>query len=311
MPGTPREDNTRTITVTRDIAYLGLGREEKLDLYAPADASSEEPCPGIVIIHGGGWLGGGRANTREQNFGTVLARAGYVCASIDYALSRPAKATWPGNVHDCKRAVQFLRRYAGVYGVDPAHIGAIGGSAGGHLAAMLAVTGQDAVLEPAHPYPGVSSRVQAAVNMYGIADLFTWQATDPDGTPNGTLKYGASEQMLGCTAEGSPDVWRQASPVHHAAPGAAPILILHGDCDTTVGYNQAFEFAHRLGELNLEYQAHLIRDVGHTFDLEKWGQRPLPEPLAPLVTRFLDKHLKGSRLPYLDLNVRSSVVAAG
>jgi len=154
------------VVVRKDVSYLGPDRVEKLDLYLPAaEPKPGETRPAVVIIHGGGWTGGDKGAKREIEIGTTLAQHGYVCASINYVLAKPASPTWPDNLKDCKRAVRWLRKNAAELHVDPEHIGAIGGSAGGHLTAMLAVTDPSDGFEPAED-PGVSTRVQAAVPMY-------------------------------------------------------------------------------------------------------------------------------------------------
>ena len=91
----------------------------------------------MLIIHGGGWVGGDKGVSREFKIGTTLAKAGYVCASVNYTLER---GNWPQNLFDCKNAVRYLRKNSDNYQVDAKHIGVVGGSAGGHLALMVAYT---------------------------------------------------------------------------------------------------------------------------------------------------------------------------
>ena len=133
------------VRIEGNVAFLGEGRKEELDLYLPDEANTRKRFPAVVIIHGGGWFAGDKGARRERNIGVTLARSGYVCASINYRLAakketnfaQHLEAVWPGNLHDCKTAVRFLRKYADRYHIDPRHIGAIGGSAGGHLTAVL------------------------------------------------------------------------------------------------------------------------------------------------------------------------------
>src|SRR5262249_60357783 len=147
------------VKMEKDVDSPPPGRAEKLDLYLPPeDPKPGEKRPGIVIIHGGGWTGGNKGAKREINIGTTLAAHGYVLLSINYALASEGHPTWPGNLQDCKRAVRWLRKNAEKYHIDPDHIGVIGGSAGGHLTAMLAVTGPEDGFEPEED-PGISSRV--------------------------------------------------------------------------------------------------------------------------------------------------------
>ena len=257
--------------VEKDIAYLGQGREEKLDLYLPATAPRPgEKRPGIVIIHGGGWTGGDKGAKREINIGSTLASHGYVCASINYALATRGHPTWPTNLHDCKRAVRWLRENAEKYRIDPEHIGAIGGSAGGHLTAMLALTGPEDGLDPADD-PGLSCRVQAAVPMY----------------PHMAASMDRDHVMLPGTRSEVPDLYRRATPINYVTKDDPPMLILHGTADTTTPLSQSVRLATKLEEVGVEHQLVILQGAKHSFDLQ-FPQRDL----RGLVVGFFDKHLK-------------------
>jgi acetyl esterase/lipase len=184
-----------------------------------------------------------------------------------------------------------LRANAKRYQVDGDHIGVIGGSAGGHLTLMVAYTSGVKELTPKIPYPEVSDKVQACVDMYGITDLITRQATEADGTPNGKLREAG---LFPDRREESPDKWKQASPVCHVSRACPPTLILHGLADTTVDREQAVELDRKLSEQGVEHQLILIPGVGHTFDLQRWQRKPLPQDLRPVVVGFFDKHLKSA-----------------
>lgn len=280
------------VTIQKDVPYLAPGREERLDLYLPAGRADGVRSPSVVIIHGGGWRGGDKGAAREINIGTTLAKAGYVCASVNYRLYKPGGgAVWPVNLQDCKNAVRFLRVRAAEYGIDPARVGVIGGSAGGHLSLMVGFTGDHPTLSPAQPYPGVSDKVDAVVDLYGISNPHTWQETDDTGKPTGVFKLGAAA-MLGGSPEEVPDRWREASPVSHITTKTPPVLILHGTADTTVDRDQSRELADRLREGGVEHQLMLLEGIGHTFDLQTWRRKPLPLDLRPVVTGFFDKYLK-------------------
>ena len=275
------------VMIQRDVAYLTPDRKEKLDLYLPPGRPAS--APGIVIIHGGGWTGGQKAAGRELNIGNTLAKAGYVCASIDYRLDKEGR--WPTNVHDCKNAVRFLRKNAAKYGINPDRIGVIGGSAGGHLALMLGVTDGIPELEPSAPYPGTSSRVHAVIDLYGISDIRTRKQISPQGTP--LEKRVPSDAIFGDKGQISEADRALASPMMHLTrKGIPPILILHGDRDTTVDIDQSRDLDKRLTELNLEHQLIIVPGAGHTFDLQTWNKKPLAMDLRPVVVGFFDKWLK-------------------
>ena len=127
--------------VQTDVVYGKIGeRELKMDLMVPKE-KSENPLPVVVWIHGGAWLEG----TKEPNVALPLVKYGFVTASIEYRLT--PEAIWPAQIHDCKAAIRFLRANAKKFNIDPGRIGVWGSSAGGHLVAMLGLTGDVKSLE--------------------------------------------------------------------------------------------------------------------------------------------------------------------
>jgi acetyl esterase/lipase len=275
------------VTVQTDVAYLESGRGETLDLYLPAKRAAGLKSPAMVIIHGGGWTGGSKSAQREIKFGHFLAESGYVCVSVEYL--KEGKDRWPTNLKDCKNAVRFLRANAEKYQVDPENIGVIGGSAGGHLALMVAYTSQVKELSPEAPYPGVRDDVKVCVDLYGISNLLTRQGTEPDGTPNGKLR----EAGLFPDKRGeNVDKWKLASPVYHITSKTPPTLIMHGMIDTTVDRDQSIELAAKLKEAGVEHRLELLPGIGHTFDLDGWQKKKLPIEFRPLLLEFLDKYLR-------------------
>jgi acetyl esterase/lipase len=260
------------VRVERDVPYLEAGRAETADLYLPSGGAPGERRPAVLIIHGGGWTGGDKHNAREINIGTNLAAHGYVALSINYALATSRHATWPQNVHDCKTAVRWLRKNADRFQIDTNHIGVIGGSAGGHLAALLAVTGPADHLDPAQPYGEFSCAVQCAVDFYGPADLAQHRDL----------------AMLGKTRAQDPSIYRAASPVSYADRNDPPILIVHGTADKTVNVKQSELFAAALEAAGAPHQLVTVPGAGHSFDLE-----PRQRDLRPLVLGFFDRYLRG------------------
>lgn len=274
-------------TVRKDLPFLGPDRAEKLDLYLPAPAVARRGA--VVWIHGGGWTGGTKGAAREVQVCSTLAAAGYVCVCVDYKLGRGA---WPENLLDCKNAVRYLRTQAKELGIDPERIAVGGGSAGGHLALMVAFTAGQPALEPAAPYPGVSSTVRCVFDLYGITNLLTRQETKPDGTPVGGRKEGGAAVVF--AGADRDEVFRRASPVSHIRADSPPVLILHGRADTTVDFEQSVELARTLAERRVPHELLLLDGVGHTFDLQSWNGKPLPRDLRPVVLAFLEKYLAGN-----------------
>jgi acetyl esterase/lipase len=254
----------------RNVGFLAEGRKEKADLYFPSVTSRNEKRPAVVLIHGGGWVGGRRDAERELNIGGTLAHHGYVVMSIDYKLSLNKQAVWPTNLWDCKTAVRWLRVNAVRLGVDPGRIGVMGGSAGGHLAAMVALTRPEDGLDPTEPYGDVSAAVDCCVDLYGIADLLSYH----DVT------------MLGKTMAEAPELYRRASPLTYVRSNSPPFLILHGTADTTVNPEQSRMLADKLQAAGVEHELVLIPNAPHTFHLQ-----PSQRDLRPGVLQFLDRYL--------------------
>lgn len=257
-----------TIRTEHDVDYLGGGRKEKADLYLPANPQPGQRFPAVVIIHGGGWSGGEKRAAREINIGTTLALNGYVGMSIDYVLanSEHPGPTWPQNLHDCKTAVRWLRANAERLHIDPAHIGVIGGSAGGHLAAMVGLCGGE--LDP----PGEGdSRVQCAVDLYGPVLWFEQRDL----------------AMFRQTRAEAPELYKQADPRSHIDQQDPPLLILQGTADKTVPVADSEPLAAAMKAAGASYQLEIIPDASHSFHLE-----PKQRDLRPLVLGFFDKHLK-------------------
>lgn len=271
------------VTIERDVTYLAPDRKEKLDLYQPASRDPKTLSPAAVIIHGGGWVGGDKAANREFITGTTLAKAGYVCVSIEYW--KGSKDRWPTNLQDCKNAVRWLRVNAGRLHIDPERIGVIGGSAGGHLALMAAYTAGPTELDPKPLYPGISDRVSACVNMYGITNLATRQGTDPNGTPDG--KVSDNTQLFSETLTAAPEKWKQASPVSYVQRDCPPTLILHGTHDTTVDRDQSKELEKALKSAGAISQLIMVEGANHAWPL-KTGKFDYTDE----VVAFFDKHVK-------------------
>lgn len=235
----PRRELPASVKVERDIVYARYGaREVKLDLYLPKEpASPSIPC--IVVVHGGGWRSGDK--TRFAHIAGALAAQGYAAACIGYRLL--PEVEFPAPVLDCKAAVRWVRAHAGRHGLDPDRIGAIGGSAGGHLVAMLGTSDTVAALEGEGGNAGVSSRVQAVVAM----------ATPADMTRLG------DRQNLGA------DLARLISPVTHVTPHAAPTLLLHGTRDTLVPMAQSELLLERYRQAGAKAELVKIEDGVHAF----------------------------------------------
>ncbi|MFT5522219.1 MAG: arylsulfatase A [Pirellulaceae bacterium] len=235
-----------------DVTFARYGdRTLEMDVYRPKD--SWETLPAIVCIHGGGWNKGRKIHF--QNVAQALAAKGYVTASIDYLLS--GEAPFPVHVHDCKAAVRFLRANAKEYGIDPDKIGAIGSSAGGHLAALLATSAGVKELEGNGGNANASSGIQAAVPMCGQTDFLSQRNREISRDRDIWREY------LGGSQEEQPETYRLASPLVHVDKTDPPCWIITGQLDDPSTH--ADKFRKRLGDLGIETGMTLIEDAPHGF----------------------------------------------
>jgi len=264
------------VEMKRDVAYgKGGGRDLKLDLFVPKDGPT--PRPGIVFIHGGGWKGGHRRQFHRQ--AAYLAGKGYVGACIEYRFSGEAK--FPAALEDCKCAVRWMRANAKTYQIDSNRIAACGGSAGGHLAAMVGVTEASHGFEGKGGHEGMSSRVQLVVNFNGVSDL------DELGR-NRPLKN-AIQKFLGPTHPENPKLYVLASPITHIDAKDPPSLLLHGTADETVPFKQSVAMMKKLNDVGVAAEMYEAMGAGHGF----FNRPPHFEPTLKQMEAFLDKHFRG------------------
>jgi acetyl esterase/lipase len=237
-------------------------RPLELDLYLPAEAA--EPVPVVVFLHGGGWRLGSRHAAGPAFRGASptpferMAQSGIAVASVDYRLS--GEAIWPAQLHDAKAAVRWLRARAADLGVDPDRIAAWGESAGGHLAELLGLTGDDAGLEGDVGIVGTSSRVCAVVAWYAPSDLPGF-ATDTGADPTDPSTREA--QLLGAPVPQVPELAAEASPLTHVSPAAPPFLLLHGAADRFIPCVQSERLYAALVEAGVEAEFDVYEDADH------------------------------------------------
>jgi len=242
-----------------------------LDLYRPAKL--DRPVPALLFIHGGAWKSGKR---QDYHFYTAsYAKKGYVVATASYRLS--GQAPYPAAVQDCKCAVRWLRANANKYNIDPNQIAAVGGSAGGHLSMMLGYA-DDPALEGESGHRGVSSRISAVVNIYGVYDMTTRIAKENDA-----VKSFLQDKSF----EEAPELYRQSSPMVHLDKNDPPTLILHGTLDETVPVAQSDRLAAHLKQLKIPHAYGRLEGWPHTMDLAK----PVNNYCQAMIDRFFAEHL--------------------
>jgi acetyl esterase/lipase len=229
----------RRVRRTRNVDYWGDGNyRHKLDILTRR-GTVPEGAPVLVYIHGGAWMIGDK---RQQGIPMLheLALRGWVCVAINYRLS--PRATWPAHIVDCKRAVAWVRQHIAEYGGDPRFIAVSGGSAGGHLASLLALTPDEADWQPG--FEELDTSVDACLPFYGVYDL--------TGDPERSGAYGAGtldlleRRVMKASQLDLPRLFEQASPDHRVTATAPPMLVFHGVNDTLVPLAVARHFVAQL-----------------------------------------------------------------
>ena len=223
------------VMVKRGIPFAKIGETTlQLDLYQPPDANI--PAPLIIWIHGGAWRSGDR---KDMPLGALVTK-GFTIASLDYRLT--PVAPFPANIHDIKAAVRFLRAHAGEYKIDPDCFVLAGSSAGGHLAALAALSCKNMELEgTVGDDPQTSSKVQALVSFFGASDLTT--ILDQSTAHGLSVRVPALHLLYGGAPERHPELARLASPVFHLDREDPPILLFHGDKDNQMPPQQSVGLA--------------------------------------------------------------------
>ena len=263
-----------------DVPYGG-GPDGTLcnDVYLPAGPG---PHPALLCLHGGAWAHG--SPRQYQEWGPWLAARGYALVAVDYRLSREVSPSWPGVHEDVQRALRWLVEEAPALRVDPARLGLVGDSAGGHMAALLSLE------------DWVRPHVRAVVGVYGIYDLLDWwevtrrRQDDPVG------------RLMGSTPAQAPEDYRRFSPLQGVeAQGVSmgvPYLIIHGEQDAIVHHNQSERFIAALRAAGAEVETLFVPGAGHSWftylpnepDRRRVDQEP-NVTVAPVLLGFLERSM--------------------
>jgi len=285
-----------------DVSYLEGDRKEKADLYFPMGVPEGRKAPALIVIHGGGFNDGDKRKYRELNFCTNAAKRGYLAMSINYKLRKSqGQVTWPQNIQDAKEAVRWLRLNAERLKIDPERIGAMGGSAGGNVAAMLTLTQPEDGFDGAGARTNIPARIVCGIDFYGAVDLMTYH----------------DMKMFAKTREEAPELYRKGSPTSYVREKAPPLLMIHGTGDETVKVEQSQILRSKLeaagnpcpeyiisNQLEVDalkeklaenrHALVLIPKAPHTFDLAVSMKKdgPVMMDITDLVFEWLDRYLK-------------------
>lgn len=240
------------------------GRRNLLDVVLPEPAPRRNGAPPsglrpvLLQIHGGGWVYGDKER-QGQPLMSHLASRGWVCFAMNYRLA--PRATFPDAIVDVKRAIAWLREHAGDYGADADFVCLTGGSAGGHLASLAALSPNFPAFQPG--FEAVDTRVQACAPFYGVYDFLDRAGLRREQPMTPFL----AKWVLKCTPQENPQLWEDASPVSHISAQAPPFFVVHGACDSLVLPGEAREFVRRLARESQQPVLHLeMRGAQHAFD---------------------------------------------
>jgi len=236
-----------------DLAYAKEPHfRQKLDLYVP-----EKPAgPLLVYIHGGGWVGG----SKDKVVGLQFLAMGYCVASVEYRFSHDA--IFPAQIQDCKSAIRYLRAHAAEYGYAPDKIGVFGDSAGGHLTALLATTGQTRDFDVGENLDQ-SSAIQCGIDFYGPTDFLGFKPPTDNAGIQPDRGDSVISALFGGLMKDHQDLARQASPLFWASKTTAPLFILHGTKDPIVGVEQSERLAEKLKAEGAEVILDVIEGAEH------------------------------------------------
>ena len=238
------------------------GRDLLCDVYRPPGVAEGSDAPCVVLVHGGSWRQGDRAQLR--GYGILLGRAGYVCVAPEYRLL--GEAPWPAAIEDVRSALRWVRSSAASLGVDPGRICLEGNSAGAHLALLAAGT-------PSDP----SEAVAAVVGIYAPTLFFA----DGEERSSGSLPFVVLAESGGAEAAAS------ASPVRQVTASYPPTFLAHGTTDTTVPVSASLRMYEALVAAGVPVELHLYAEQPHAFDAQpKFGRQVAAEMLL-----FLDRYV--------------------
>jgi acetyl esterase/lipase len=251
----------RSVRKRRGVVFHKDGKLRlRLDVYRPRVWSPDDrPRPAVIQVHGGGWIAGSRL---EQGIPLLnhMAANGWVGFNVDYRLS--PRATLPDHVIDVKRAIAWVREHADELRIDPRRICLTGGSAGGHLCALAALTADDRSLQPG--FEEADTSVAAAVPFYGVYDMLDDDAVYYEGIRSWLLEEIVIKRRRGQ----DPEAFRAVSPTHRVHPGAPPFMVFHGERDTLVPPEDARAFVRRLEAVSESEVLYVeLPGAEHAFDL--------------------------------------------
>ena len=266
---TPRSPIPLPGAIMRDVAYYTPeGISQKMDLFFPLN--QEKPSPAVLYVHGGAW----RECDKDSDFFFPLMKglqdAGYLVAAINYRLA--PRHPFPAQIVDARCAVRFLRKNAGILNIFPDRIGAFGDSAGGHLVSLMGLANENAGWDTGE-CTGVSSALQAVVNLYGISDVSKIFGHDGSEIRMQVFQVGDDDN--------DPRL-KEASPLTYVTNSAPSFLIIHGDKDSVVPMEQSDWLVSALQSAGDSVEYLQVKNADHQFF------QVGPNPVTPSVPEIFN-----------------------
>lgn len=254
-----------------------VSREKRtlsLDVFFPKDSKLNKGIA-IMIIHGGGWRSGNRA--QHHPLAERLASLGYTCFTPDYRLS--TEALFPAAVTDLKTAVRWIRDHASQYKIDASRLVALGFSAGGELAAFLGTTGNLSLFEAVDDKLDISSRPNAVIDIDGILSFIHPESGEGDDSK----RISAATYWLGYPKKENEKLWEAASPLTYAGSSTPPTLFINSSVDRMHAGRD--DYLKILNQFSIYSEVHIFENAPHSFCLFE----PWIEPTVSYIHEFLKK----------------------
>jgi len=240
------------------IAYSDAGKRNLLDIYHPHEPR-EGGFPVLLQVHGGAWIIG----EKEQQAKPLMyhmAQRGWLCVAINYRLS--PKAAFPAHIIDVKKAIAWVKEHISEYGGNPDFVAITGGSAGGHLSSLAALTPNRAEWQPG--FEDVDTSLQAAVPFYGVYDFLDRNGIRPEMSMEDLL----ADRVMQCSKKDNPALWDTGSPLSHVSAEAPPMFVIQGTHDSLVWVEEAQAFVSALQAVSTQPVAYAeLPGAQHAFEI--------------------------------------------
>ncbi|MFT5709423.1 MAG: acetyl esterase/lipase [Halioglobus sp.] len=250
----PREG----VRVHSHISYGEAGKRNLLDIYQPV-TPREGGSPILLQVHGGAWIIGSKEEQAKPLM-YHMSQRGWICVAINYRLS--PQAAFPAHIIDVKKAIAWIKDNIAEYGGDPNFIAITGGSAGGHLSSLAALTPNRAQWQPG--FEEVDTTLQAAVPFYGVYDFLDRYNIRTGMSMDGMI----ADKVMQCSKEGNRELWDECSPLSHVSAEAPPMYVIQGSHDSLVWVEEARVFVSALQSVSLNPVAYAeLPGAQHAFEI--------------------------------------------